>query len=81
MRILIKNLDSSVTDSDLFLLFTEFGCVTDIHLITNLQKKSMGYAYLTMEHYADGIQAVKSLNRILLKGMHLDAQEINSSLE
>ncbi len=81
MRILIRNLQSSVTDCDLFLLFRKFGHVADISLITSLQGNSMGYAYLTMGKYSEGLQAVKSLNNILLKGKRMDAQEINSSLE
>jgi RNA recognition motif-containing protein len=80
MKILIRNLESSVTDSDLFLLFRKFGRISDINLATSLQGKSLGYAYLTMGQYKDGFKAVKSINNTLLKGMNIDAQEINSSL-
>lgn len=75
MKILIKNLDSSVTDTDLFQLFREFGHVSEIHITSTKEGKPLGYAFVLMKEYNDGIQAIKNLDNLWIKGTYLEIQE------
>ena len=63
MKLYVGNLAYSITESDLRDLFSPFGEIRDVKIITDrLSGKSKGFAFVEMSSRAEGQEAMENLN-------------------
>ena len=69
MKILVRNLERTVTEPELLKLFQGFGTVESCTLVLDVATgKSKGFAFVVMPHAREAIKAVKGLNTLRLHG-------------
>ena len=69
MKILVRNLERTVTEPELLKLFQGFGTVESCTLVLDAATgKSKGFAFVEMPHAREAIKAVKGLNTLRLHG-------------
>lgn len=65
----VGELDPSVTESELYELFSAIGPVSSIRVCRDaVSKQSLGYAYVNYQSHADGEKALEELNYVEIKG-------------
>ena len=70
MKILIRNLERSVTDAELLDLFKPYGAVESTIVIMDAATgKSKGFGFVEMKNPREAIIAIKGLNTLKVKGM------------
>ncbi|RKZ52074.1 MAG: RNA-binding protein [Candidatus Parabeggiatoa sp. nov. 3] len=71
-NIYVGNLAYTVTDEELTVLFSEYGEVTNINLITDKYSgQSKGFGFVEMSKQIDAEEAIKALNGFLVKGRNI----------
>ena len=69
MKILVRNLERTVTEAELLKLFQEYGTVNTCTLVLDAATgKSKGFAFVEMPHAREAIEAIKGLNTLRLHG-------------
>lgn len=69
MKILVRNLERSVTEQELLELFQPFGQVESCTLVLDQKTgKSKGFGFVEMPHAREAIKAIKGLNTFKVKG-------------
>ena len=69
MKILVRNLERTVTEAELLKLFQEYGTVNTCTLVLDAAAgKSKGFAFVEMPHAREAIKAIKGLNTLRLHG-------------
>ena len=69
MNIYIGNIPFNVEESELEDLFTEFGEVASVKILTDrFSGRSRGFGFIEMPDNSEADQAIKALNRSQLKG-------------
>ncbi|MBJ9984245.1 RNA-binding protein [Acinetobacter sp. S40] len=69
MKILVRNLERSITEQDLLELFQPFGQVESCVLVMDTATgKSKGFGFVEMPHAREAIKAIKGLNTFKMKG-------------
>ena len=69
MKILVRNLERSVTEAELLELFKQYGTVDSCNLVLDAQTgKSKGFAFVEMPHGREAVKAIKGLNTLRLHG-------------
>lgn len=69
MKILVRNLERTVTEAELLKLFQEYGTVNTCTLVLDAATgKSKGFAFVEMPHAREAIKAIKGLNTLCLHG-------------
>lgn len=67
MNIYVGNLDFNVKEDDLRTMFTEFGVVETVKIITDsYSKRSKGFGFVEMPSNSEADQAIKALNGKLI---------------
>ncbi len=70
MKILVRNLDRSVTDVELLDLFKAYGKVESCVVVKDAETgKSKGFGFVEMPNPREAIKAIKGLNTLRLKGV------------
>ena len=70
MKILVRNLDRLVTDSEILDLFKAYGKVDSCVVVKDAETgKSKGFGFVEMPNPREAIKAVKGLNTLKLKGL------------
>ena len=70
MKILVRNLDRLVTDSEILDLFKAYGKVDSCVVVKDAETgKSKGFGFVEMPNPREAIKAVKGLNTLNLKGL------------
>ena len=70
MKILVRNLDRLVTDSEILDLFKAYGKVDSCVVVKDAETgKSKGFGFVEMPNPREAIKAVKGLNALKLKGL------------
>lgn len=65
----VGELEPSVTESELYELFSAIGPVSSIRVCRDaVSKQSLGYAYVNYQSHADGEKALEELNYVEIKG-------------
>lgn len=65
----VGELDPSVTESELYEIFSPLGPVSSIRVCRDaISKQSLGYAYVNYQNQSDGEKALEELNYALIKG-------------
>ncbi len=69
MNIFIGRLASQTTEKELYLLFKQYGYISNIMLVRDkIIKKSRGYAYVVIKDEDDANRAIAALNNYELNG-------------
>ena len=69
MKILVRNLERTVTEAELLKLFQEYGTVNTCTLVLDAATgKSKGFSFVEMPHAREAIKAIKGLNTLRLHG-------------
>ncbi|WP_180001621.1 RNA-binding protein [Acinetobacter sp. YH12255] len=69
MKILVRNLERTVTEAELLKLFQEYGTVNTCTLVLDAATgKSKGFAFVEMPHAREAIKSIKGLNTLRLHG-------------
>lgn len=70
MKILVRNLERSVTEAELLELFKPFGAVESAVVVMDAEtKKSKGFGFVEMPNGREAIKAIKGLNTLRVKGI------------
>ncbi|MBF7683729.1 RNA-binding protein [Acinetobacter sp. B5B] len=70
MKILVRNLERSITEAELRDLFSPFGDVeTCTVVLDEATGKSKGFGFVEMPHGRDAVKAIKGLNTLRVKGI------------
>jgi len=73
-RIYVGNLPFSATDSEIQDLFSEFGAVESVHIVTDRDTgRPRGFAFVEMTSGAD--EAIQALNQRSMGGRNLNVNE------
>lgn len=69
MKILVRNLERSITDAELLALFQSFGTVESAVIVKEADSgKSKGFGFVEMPHGREAVKAIKGLNTLKVKG-------------
>lgn len=69
MKILVRNLDRSVTEAEVLELFKAYGKVESCVVVTDKDTgKSKGFGFVEMPNPREAIKAIKGLNTLKVKG-------------
>ena len=79
MHINIGNMSFGTTEKELRELFSEFGTVTSVKVMTNHEGQSRGFGFVEMADDNEGNAAIRSLNGRDFAGRKLRVNEIDAS--
>ncbi|KGT48081.1 MULTISPECIES: RNA-binding protein [Acinetobacter] len=69
MKILVRNLERTVTEAELLELFKQYGTVESCDLVLDAETgKSKGFAFVEMPNGREAVKAIKGLNTLRLHG-------------
>lgn len=69
MKILVRNLERTVTQAELLALFQPYGQVEEcVIVMDSATGKSKGFGFVEMPHGREAIKAIKGLNTLRLHG-------------
>ncbi|MEB3767162.1 RNA-binding protein [Acinetobacter sp. MD2] len=69
MKILVRNLERSVTEAELNALFKPYGAIESCVIVTDAATgKSKGFGFVEMTNPREAIKAIKALNTFKVKG-------------
>lgn len=70
MKILVRNLERSVSEAELLALFTPYGKVETCDVVMDkVTGKSKGFGFVEMSNPREAIKAIKGLNTLRVKGL------------
>ena len=79
MNIYVGNLAYGVTEEDLREMFSEYGEIASVKLITDGRSGlSKGFGFVDMPNNSEADQAIKSLNRNMIKGRNIKINPADS---
>jgi RNA recognition motif-containing protein len=82
MNIYVGNLAYSVTDSDLRELFSTYGEISTVNLITDkFSGQSKGFGFVEMDDNSQADAAIKGLNDTDLKGRNIKVNQAKPRAE
>ena len=69
MKILVRNLDRTVTENEVLDLFKAYGKVESCVLVKDAETgKSKGFGFVEMPNPREAVKAIKGLNTLKVKG-------------
>ena len=69
MKILVRNLDRTVTENEVLDLFKAYGKVESCILVKDAETgKSKGFGFVEMSNPREAVKAIKGLNTLKVKG-------------
>lgn len=76
MNIYVGNLSHQAMDTDLKKLFSEFGVVKEVKVVTDkFTRRSRGFAFVDMEERTQGEVAIEKLNKVSFMQQSLVVRE------
>lgn len=79
MEIYVGNFAYSTTEQELLSLFSPYGAVDNVHLITDhYTRQSKGFGYIRMQRKQDGEEAIKRLHDSAVNDRKLVVKEAQS---
>lgn len=76
MNIYVGNLSYNLTKEDLKTLFSDYGDVSEVNLITDKYSgKSKGFAFVEMPKQSEAEAAIKALNESAIKGRNIKVNQ------
>ena len=69
MKILVRNLDRTITENEVLDLFKAYGTVESCVLVNDAETgKSKGFGFVEMPNPREAVKAIKGLNTLKVKG-------------
>jgi RNA recognition motif-containing protein len=82
MKILVRNLERTVTEAELLELFKQYGTVDTCTLVLDASTgKSKGFGFVEMPHGREAIKAIKGLNTLRLHGTGIRVKQVEDKPE
>lgn len=82
MNIYVGNLPYSITDADLREVFSQFGEVSRVHLISDkFSGESKGFGFVEMDDNSQADAAIKALNGSDMKGRNIKVNQAKPKAE
>jgi RNA recognition motif-containing protein len=76
MNIYVGQLPYSVTEDELKEIFTEYGEIASLNLIMDqFSGQSKGFGFIDMPNNSEADQAIKALNKTMLKGREIKVNQ------
>ena len=76
MKILVRNLERTVTEAELLELFKQYGTVDSCTLVLDAATgKSKGFAFVEMPHGREAVKEIKGLNTLRLHGQGIRVKQ------
>jgi len=76
MNMYIGNLNYSVTEEDLKTLFSEYGEVANVNIVTDrYSRQSKGFGFVEMPSNSEADKAIKALNGTELQGRNIKVSQ------
>ena len=76
MKLYVGSLHFSTTESELKILFGEFGATSEVLLVKDRETgKSKGFAFVEMNNNADADNAIKALNGSVFQGRNIKVNQ------
>jgi RNA recognition motif-containing protein len=76
MNIYVGQLPYNTSEEELKSIFTEYGEVASLNLITDkFSGQSKGFGFIEMPNNAEADQAIKALNKSMLKGREIKVNQ------
>jgi len=76
MNIYVGNLDYKVSEDDLETMFSKFGTVSSVKIITDKYNgRSKGFGFVEMENHDEAGKAIKGLNGTTVKSREITVNE------
>lgn len=80
MKILVRNLERSITEAELLELFQAYGQVDScVVVLDQTTGKSKGFGFVEMPHAREAIKAIKGLNTLKIKGFGIRVKAADAS--
>lgn len=80
MKILVRNLERSITEAELLALFQTYGQVDScVVVLDQTTGKSKGFGFVEMPHAREAIKAIKGLNTLKIKGFGIRVKAADAS--
>ncbi|WP_151708659.1 RNA recognition motif domain-containing protein [Acinetobacter brisouii] len=80
MKILVRNLERSITEAELLELFQTYGQVDScVVVLDQTTGKSKGFGFVEMPHAREAIKAIKGLNTLKIKGFGIRVKAADAS--
>ncbi|ALH95107.1 RNA recognition motif domain-containing protein [Acinetobacter equi] len=82
MKILVRNLERTVTETELLELFKQYGTVDTCTLVLDAATgKSKGFGFVEMPHGREAVKAIKGLNTLRLHGTGIRVKQVEDKPE
>ena len=82
MKILVRNLERTVPETELLELFKQYGTVESCTLVLDTTTgKSKGFAFVEMPHGREAVKAIKGLNTLRLHGRGIRVKQAEEKPE
>ncbi|OTG85644.1 RNA-binding protein [Acinetobacter sp. ANC 4558] len=82
MKILVRNLERTVTEAELLELFKQYGTVESCTLVLDVETgKSKGFCFVEMPHGREAVKAIKGLNTLRLHGTGIRVKQVENKPE
>jgi len=76
MNIYVGQLPYSMTEEEVMAMFTEYGEVASLNLITDkFSGQSKGFGFIDMPNNSEADKAIKALNKSMLKGREIKVNQ------
>ena len=80
MKILVPNLERSITEAELLELFQTYGQVDScVVVLDQTTGKSKGFGFVEMPHAREAIKAIKGLNTLKIRGFGIRVKAADAS--
>ena len=80
MKILVRNLERSITEAELLALFQTYGQVDScVVVLDQTTGKSKGFGFVEMPHAREAIKAIKGLNTLKIRGFGIRVKAADAS--
>ncbi|MCG2573987.1 RNA-binding protein [Acinetobacter sp. ME22] len=80
MKILVRNLERSITEAELLELFQTYGQVDScVVVLDQTTGKSKGFGFVEMPHAREAIKAIKGLNTLKIRGFGIRVKAADAS--
>src|SRR5690349_10068341 len=81
MRIFITNLPPQTEETEVLVLFRQYGAVESVKLVTEPSTgKGLGYGFVEMTNDHEALDAIESLDKLVIAGKVITVKESNVHL-
>ncbi len=76
MKLFVKNIESSINEMLLEMLFKQFGPIVSTKIVYDkITWESKGFGFIEFENKEDALRAIKKINGLVVKGQKMTVEE------